>query len=100
MSVTDLEVCDEEAATLSPVELKGLSTEELEVFALSVGLDRYRGRQLAQWIYGHGVTSFEVMTNLGRPIREMLSARASILSLDVVETAEDAGGRPPNSCSG
>ncbi|UCE18226.1 MAG: 23S rRNA (adenine(2503)-C(2))-methyltransferase RlmN [Gemmatimonadota bacterium] len=52
--------------------LLGLKTKELEQIALSLGLDAYRGRQLAQWMYRKRVTSFEAMTDLGKDTRERL----------------------------
>ena len=75
------------------LELKGLLPDELEDVAASVGLERYRGRQIAQWIYGYGVQTFDAMTNLSKKHRGMLSERATILSLREAEVAVDASGQ-------
>lgn len=40
--------------------------------ALTMGLEAYRGRQLAQWMYRKRVTSFEAMTDLGKDLRQKL----------------------------
>ena len=53
------------------------------------GLERFRGRQVAQWMYGRGTTDFGDMTNLSVPTREKLSERMNILDLERV-TAEEA----------
>ncbi len=74
-------------------ELKGLLPDELEDIALDIGLERYRGRQIAQWIFGYGVQSFDMMTNLSKKHRQMLSDRATILSLHEAEVAEDPSGQ-------
>ena len=66
-------------------ELKGLYPEELETFVTSIGLEPYRARQIAAWIYNRGTTEFGHMTNLSKTLREMLAERASILDLDIVQ---------------
>ena len=81
----------EDFMTDSPVEIKGLLPQELEAFAVSVGLEPYRGRQIAAWVYNRGKTDFGEMTNLSRQDRERLRERATILDLRVVAktTTED-----------
>ena len=69
------------AVTGKPAELKGLYPEELEAFAVSLGLETYRSRQLVAWIYRRGVTDFGQMTDLSKAVRGQLAARATILSL-------------------
>jgi 23S rRNA (adenine2503-C2)-methyltransferase len=41
----------------------------------SEGLDAFRARQVARWIYGRGVRDFEAMTNLGHALRADLATR-------------------------
>ncbi len=47
------------------------------------GEPSFRGKQIFQWLH-RGVTSFEDMTNLSKPLREKL-ARECILTIPVVE---------------
>jgi len=76
-----------ETETEEPVELKGLTLDELEEVAESLGLKRYRGRQLASWIYGRGETAFDEMTDLSLEVRRQLCSTARISSLtQVAET--------------
>ena len=53
--------------------LVGLSRDELEAEMLSVGLEKFRARQLWHWIYHRGATDFAVMTTLAKPVRERLA---------------------------
>ncbi|MCH2664868.1 hypothetical protein MK139_11070, partial [bacterium] len=36
------------------IEVKGLLPSELEAVMVENGLERFRGRQVAQWMYGRG----------------------------------------------
>ncbi len=64
------------------VELKGLYPGEIEEFVASLGLEPYRARQIAAWIYNRGSTDFAGMTDLSRGVRARLSQHASILNLE------------------
>jgi len=64
------------------VNLVGLLPSELEDLAVELGASRYRGRQLATWIYRKSVFDLEVMTDLPKDFRQLLAERA------VVELAE------------
>jgi 23S rRNA (adenine2503-C2)-methyltransferase len=44
--------------------LLGLNTDELRALVQEEGEPAYRGNQLAEWLYRHGVRTFEEMTNL------------------------------------
>src|SRR5690349_1688223 len=63
-------------ATMTPDEerepLVGMTTPELERVMLSLGEKPFRGRQIAAWMYLHGVPSFSEMTNLPLPLRARL----------------------------
>lgn len=56
----------------------GKTLAELQEVALSVGLPKFAGKQLAQWLYVQRVTSFDQMTNISLKGREALQARYSI----------------------
>jgi 23S rRNA (adenine2503-C2)-methyltransferase len=60
------------------MNLLDLSPAEMESLAESLGAPRYRGRQLAQWIYTKGVTDLEAMSDLPRDFRAALAARAAV----------------------
>ncbi len=50
----------------------------MEALAESLGVPRYRGRQLARWIFARGVVDLEAMTDLPRDFRAALAARATV----------------------
>jgi 23S rRNA (adenine2503-C2)-methyltransferase len=51
----------------------GLRPAELEDLAVALGASRYRGRQLATWIYRKGVVDLDAMTDLPRDFRARLA---------------------------
>lgn len=53
-------------------DLIGLSKEELLNELESIGEKAFRAKQLWQWIYFHGETDFDKMTNLAKSLREKL----------------------------
>lgn len=60
------------------VTLLGMPPEELASLALSLGMPRFAGRQLAEWIYKKRVTSFAEMTNISLRHRALLEEVACI----------------------
>ena len=58
--------------------LLGKTLEELQAVALSVGLQKFAGKQLAQWLYVQRVSSIDEMTNISLKGREALKANYSI----------------------
>jgi 23S rRNA (adenine2503-C2)-methyltransferase len=63
---------------MSLINLLDLLPAELEKLAETMGAPRYRGRQLAGWIYAKGVTDIHAMSDLPKDFREVLAARAEI----------------------
>ncbi len=58
--------------------LLGKTLTELQDVALSVGLQKFAGKQLAAWLYVRRVTSFDEMTNISLKGREALKANYTI----------------------
>ena len=54
--------------------LLGKTLSELQEVALSVGLQKFAGKQLAEWLYVRRVTDFDQMTNISLKGREALKA--------------------------
>jgi 23S rRNA (adenine2503-C2)-methyltransferase len=63
---------------MSRTNLIGLLPTELEELAVEMGESRYRGRQLATWMYRKGIFDLERMSDLPRELREQLVERAFI----------------------
>jgi 23S rRNA (adenine2503-C2)-methyltransferase len=72
--------------------LVGLSREELEAEMLSVGLEKFRARQLWHWIYHRGSTDFAEMTTLAKPVREKLADIYIVARPTVVKELKSADG--------
>ncbi len=73
------------------IDIKNLSQEELVELLAGLGKEKFRARQIVKWIYGRGVTDFDAMTDLSKPLREELKQRFTISDWtpEVVETSRD-----------
>ena len=58
--------------------LLGKTIEELQSVALGVGLPKFAGKQLAEWLYVRRAVSFDEMTNISLKGRETLKAGYTI----------------------
>jgi len=69
------------AADRAPrLHLPGLQLQELRQWFAAQGELAYRANQVLDWIYRHGATSFEQMTNLSQLLRRRLEAACVIYS--------------------
>lgn len=72
---------------LSP--LIGKTQAELEALAEALGQPKYRGRQLATWLYDKGARDFDAMSDLPKAFRQALAEGHSVAA--VQETAARGG---------
>jgi len=63
---------------MSRVNLVGVPPSELEDLAVELGASRYRGRQLATWIFRKSVFDLEAMTDLPKDFRARLGERVVV----------------------
>src|SRR5262249_22186818 len=63
---------------MSRANLVGLLPSELEDLAVELGASRYRGRQLATWMYRKSVFDLEAMTDLPKEFRQTLAERTVV----------------------
>ena len=63
---------------MSNVNLIGLLPSELEDLAVEHGASRYRGRQLAMWLYRKSVFDLEAMSDLPKDFRQELAGRVVV----------------------
>src|SRR5215467_14930489 len=63
---------------MSRLNLLDFLPSELESLAESLGASRYRGRQIAVWLYGKGATNIDTMSDLPRDFRAVLGERATV----------------------
>ena len=72
--------------------LLGKTLTELQEVALRLGLPKFAGKQLAEWLYVRRVTSFEQMTNISLKGREALKAQYTIGRYDPLKEAVSVDG--------
>jgi 23S rRNA (adenine2503-C2)-methyltransferase len=77
---------------MSATNLLGLLPSELEDLAVEVGASRYRGRQLATWMYRKGVLDLEAMTDLPKEFRAQLAERAEVALPELERTTSSLDG--------
>jgi 23S rRNA (adenine2503-C2)-methyltransferase len=58
--------------------LLDLLPAELETLAESLSVPRYRGRQIASWIYAKGAADIAAMSDLPKELRQQLAERAEV----------------------
>ena len=60
---------------LAKTDLLGLTAEALAEAIKAEGLPAFRARQIWRWVWRHGVTEFGDMTDLGKPVRDLLALK-------------------------
>lgn len=60
------------------LDIRSLDEHHLEELVASLGLPRFRARQIYDWVWKRGVTSFDEMTNLPKALREQLAQVATL----------------------
>ena len=68
-------------------DIKSMTQQELARFLKELGEPAFRAKQVFTWLH-RGVTSFEDMTNLSKPLREKLAARCFITAPTVARKQE------------
>ncbi len=66
------------------IELIGLDKDEISALMTEIGEKPFRAKQLYQWLYVQGATSFEQMTNLSKDLRAKLADKFTITRPKIV----------------
>ena len=75
------------------VDLKCLAPEELETFVFDVlGERAFRAKQIYKWIWQRGVSDFDEMSNISKPVRQKLKETAFISFLETDTILRSADG--------
>src|SRR6185312_2994899 len=72
--------------------LLGLPRPALEAFVAELGGKPFRARQLMNWVYKRGESSFESMTDLAKDFRAQLAERACVATPQIVTAQQSADG--------
>ena len=62
----------------SKVNLLGMTRAQLESYFDELGEKKFRAQQVMKWMHHQGVRDFQVMTNLGKALRDKLASCAEI----------------------
>ena len=78
-------------SSLKKTDIKELTIDQLVLWLESKNLESYRAIQILKWIYLRQTDTFDIMTDLGKEIRELLSCHFSIARLEkvLIETSQD-----------
>src|SRR6056300_589506 len=74
------------------VNLLGLTREQMEAFFDELGEKRFRAQQLMKWIHHQGVRDFDLMTNLGKALRQRLAECAEVRPPEIAEQHDSVDG--------
>lgn len=66
------------APAAGKTNLIGMAMPELQAAFAELKLEKFRAKQVWQWMYCWGVTDFAAMTNLAKPVREKLAENFTI----------------------
>ncbi|MBX2809193.1 MAG: 23S rRNA (adenine(2503)-C(2))-methyltransferase RlmN [Cellvibrionaceae bacterium] len=75
-----------------PVNLLGLSPQCLVDFFEAIGERSFRATQLLKWVHQNGVSDFDAMLNLSKPLREKLKTLAHITPPKVIKQSDSVDG--------
>ncbi len=90
METTTTDIPRDTRTSDGSVDLKTMGPADLEAFAEAMGQPRYRGRQLFNWIYGKGATSFAEMTSLPKAWRAELEDTATLSRIETKQLQQSA----------
>ena len=60
-----------------------MSVNDLQAWCIEAGESEYRGKQLFEWMYRHGILSFDDMLNVTKTFREYLNNNCIIKTLEM-----------------
>lgn len=77
-------------------DIRALSKEQLEAFFAEAGEQKFRGRQVYEWLWQKGARNFDAMTNLSLNLRQMLQQRFTINHIEVDDLQRSSDGTIKN----
>lgn len=63
--------------------IKGMNQTELQDLCVEAGESKFRGEQLFEWMYRHGISSFDSMLNINKSFRKHLEEHCVLQTLEV-----------------
>ena len=75
-----------------PINLLGLTQTQLAEALATHGLPAFRAKQMFSWMYCHGARDFEQMTNLAKPVRQILAQHYTLARPDIAQHQQSVDG--------
>ena len=72
--------------------LFGKTLHELTALAIELGMPKFTGKQMAEWLYQKDISSIEEMTNLSKKARELLNDKYEFGLVDSTKVQESVDG--------
>lgn len=69
--------------TIHKLDIRKLTPDQIKEFIVSKGQPAFRAKQINEWLWKKGETSFDHMTNLSKELREMLKAHFEIRAINL-----------------
>lgn len=78
------------------LDIRKLSLEEIKEFIVSTGQPAFRAKQIYEWLWQKGETSFDNMTNLSKELREDLKKHFEIRAIHLDKAQHSSDGTIKN----
>ncbi|MEA1900551.1 MAG: 23S rRNA (adenine(2503)-C(2))-methyltransferase RlmN [Thermodesulfobacteriota bacterium] len=79
-------------SSTNKTDIKELTGEQLASWLEDRDIENYRAGQILKWIYNRQADTFDIMTNLGKEIRKLLSLNFTINRLDIIQIERSQDG--------
>ena len=72
-------------------DIRKMTLAQLEEFFLTAGEKKFRGKQVYEWLWNKSLKNFDDMTNLSKPVRELLKVNFTIdhIHVDLMQHSVD-----------
>ena len=74
------------------INLLNFDRAQMEAYFLGLGEKKFRAHQMMKWIYHHGVTDFEQMTDFGKALRAKMGETVHVLAPTLMHEQNAADG--------
>ncbi|MCP3670705.1 MAG: 23S rRNA (adenine(2503)-C(2))-methyltransferase RlmN [Gammaproteobacteria bacterium] len=71
-------------ASQEKINLLGLDRAAMESFFEKMGFKTFHARQVLKWIHKHGITDFDLMTDLSKKLRAQLKLMSEVLVPEII----------------
>ena len=70
---------------VSQAGIKALSQQQIVDLLAEMEQPAFKAKQLVQWIYGRGASTYDEMTNLSKALRQELSEKAPLRTAEIID---------------